>query len=108
MNRFDYLKYDDKAVKQQGDFKQLFQKLEQLIEESNGVHTELMKRVGILESTRAKELVVQNIGHLFNEKNLAAVMTALEQGYMWVGKAIRDDQFARNGTAPLQEERSES
>jgi hypothetical protein len=26
--------------------------------------------------------------------------TKLEEFYMWVGKAIRDDQIARNGSAP--------
>ncbi len=34
-----------------------------------------------------------------------AIMTKLEEAYMCVGKAIRDDQIARNGSAPLQEAR---
>ncbi len=35
------------------------------------------------------------------------VRTKLEEAYMWVGKAIRDEQIARNGSAPLQEGRKD-
>jgi len=78
MSRFDYVKYDDKAIDQQGWFKQEFEELE------SGVNQ-------FLQSPRAKALV----------------LTKLEEAYMWVGKAIRDDQIARNGSAPLQEERKD-
>lgn len=76
MNRFDYIKYDDKALLQQDEFKQTFYHLEQRVEAE-------------LKSPRAKALVI----------------TKLEEAYMWIGKAIRDDQITRNGSAPLQEER---
>lgn len=39
---------------------------------------------------------------------LALVKTKLEEAYMWVGKAIRDDQISRNGSVELQEERNNS
>lgn len=34
-------------------------------------------------------------------------ITKLEEFYMWVGKAIRDEQLLRNGSAELQEERKD-
>lgn len=76
MSRFDYVKYDDKAITQQDGFKKLVSEIEAYIE-------------GSLGSPRAKALA----------------LTKLEETYMWIGKAIRDDQIARNGSAPLQEER---
>lgn len=33
------------------------------------------------------------------------MLTALEEAYMWAGKAIRDEQIARNGNADEQPER---
>lgn len=38
----------------------------------------------------------------------ALALTKLEEVYMWIGKAIRDDQIERNGSAELQEERNNS
>ncbi len=79
MSRFDYVKYDAKGVEQQADFKESVTLLEQNIEEH-------------LRSPRAK----------------AIALTKLEECYMWIGKAIRDDQIVRNGSAELQEERTNS
>lgn len=75
-NRFDYVKYDEKAISDQEQFKKQFQALESMVDFS-------------LVSPRAKALV----------------HTKLEEAYMWVGKAIRDDQIKRNGSAELQEQR---
>lgn len=77
--RFDYVKYDDKATADQTDFKTTVVMLECEIEDR-------------LSSPRAKALA----------------LTKLEEVYMWIGKAIRDDQVARNGSAPLQEQRTDS
>lgn len=77
MSRFDYVKYDDLAQNAQASFKALFLNLAE--------HAESQLPPG-----RAKALV----------------LTKLEEAYMWIGKAIRDDQIARNGSAPLQEERN--
>jgi hypothetical protein len=41
-------------------------------------------------------------------RSKAQAITKLEECYMWIGKAIRDDQIARSGSAPLQEERINS
>ena len=76
MSRFDYVKYDNEALLQQNAFKYQMVMLEHNIEQLN--------------SPRAKALA----------------LTKLEECYMWIGKAIRDDQIARNGSAELQEERS--
>lgn len=75
MSRFDYVKYDEEANAQQAELKQKSQELEALIEN--------------LHSPRSKALA----------------LTKLEETYMWIGKAIRDDQIARNGSAQLMEDR---
>lgn len=77
MNRFDYVAYDEIAQKAQSEFKAVFIALE------GGVET--------LKPGRAKALA----------------LTALEECYMWIGKAVRDEQIARNGSAPLQEARKD-
>lgn len=79
MSRFDYVKYDEEATNNQGIFKEECIVLEDAIE-------------SYLISPRAKALAI----------------TKLEECYMWIGKAIRDDQIMRNGKAELQEERSDS
>ncbi len=76
MSRFDYVKYDEGAQVDQETAKELVISLETFI----GLRT---------NSPRAKALAT----------------TKLEECYMWIGKAIRDDQIQRNGSAPLQEER---
>lgn len=78
MSRFDYVKYDDIANEQQASMKDTVTMLEFEIEK--------------LKSPRAKALAITN----------------LEQVYMWIGKAIRDDQIARNGSAPLEERRNDT
>ena len=75
--RFDYVKYDAEAQKEQAEFKAAFEKLCHLTE------TRLM-------NGRAKSLV----------------FTKLEEAYMWAGKALRDEQVAERG-AELQEERKD-
>lgn len=67
--RFDYVKYDDIATVKQAEFKEQFLKLEAML-------------TGI-KNGRAQSLV----------------LTKLEEAYMWIGKAIRDEQVARGGDA---------
>ena len=76
MGRFDYVKYDEKAVSLQGVIKEHFESLE--------------LRVSDLADGRAKSLV----------------LTKLEEAYMWVGKSIRDSQITRGGSAVDVPERS--
>lgn len=77
MSRFDYVKYGPTAIADQEHFKKSFETLE--------------AEVGIrLMSPRAKALV----------------LTKLEEAYMWIGKAIRDDQIARGGDATHVAERT--
>jgi len=72
---FDYIKYDAKATNEQAAFKNQCEKLALMIT--------------TIVSPRAKALA----------------QTKLEECYMWIGKGLRDDQVARNGSAELQEER---
>lgn len=76
MSRFDYIAYDEKATKDQANFKGEFQSLE--------------GHVGaVIKCPRSKALI----------------LTKLEEAYMWIGKGIRSDQIERNGAAELQESR---
>ncbi len=79
MGRFDYVKYDDVGVETQTAFKLMFEEAETAVTRN-------------LKPGRASALV----------------LTKLEEAYMWVGKAIRDEQIIRNGSAELQEGRTNS
>lgn len=76
-NRFDYVKYDDKAQADQSLLKDAIASIEQTVND-------------VIKCPRSKALV----------------MTKLEEAYMWIGKGIRNDQIERNGSAELQEERN--
>lgn len=65
MRPFDYVKYDDEAAKTQAVFKNRFEALYEMMDG--------------LPSGRSKSLA----------------QTKLEEAYMWLGKAIRDDQLVR-------------
>lgn len=74
-NRFDYVQYDAKAYELQKAANSHMQTLENFLY--------------YLPDSREKSLV----------------LTKLEEAYMWIGKAIKNDQVFRNGSAPLQEQR---
>jgi hypothetical protein len=78
MSRFDYVKYDSEAEEIQRIFKESMINLESDMNQ-------------LLVSIRPKYLA----------------LAKLEEVYMWIGKAIRDDQLARSGTAELLEERKD-
>ena len=78
MSRFDYVKYDGSAELKQTELKASIASVEGYVEH-----------------------------HLSNSPRKQLIMDKLEEAYMWMGKAIRDDQIARNGSAPLQEERKD-
>lgn len=65
-NRFNYVEYDLEAKDLQAEFKELVQKLDDAIEIK-------------LKKGRAHALA----------------LTKLEEAYMWIGKAIRDEQMDR-------------
>lgn len=64
--RFDYLPWDEVSAETHGKLRVAFEAAESLID--------------ALAAGRAKALA----------------LTALEESYMWVGKAIRDDQVTRS------------
>lgn len=92
-SRFDYVKYDDTAILLQNHFKQIMVGLEADIASlgANSINRAPMGSPAIPSLARSK----------------ATALTKLEELYMWVGKAIRDEQLVRNGSAPLQEERKD-
>jgi len=75
-SRFSYVKYDEQAQRQQEDMKAAFEAVEKLVSQ--------------LKPGRAQSLV----------------LTYLEIAYMWTGKAIRDEQIARDGSVIHAPERS--
>jgi hypothetical protein len=67
INRFDFIQYDNISIERQINFKNQFIKLANDIEEiSTG-----------------------------NERASLLALVKLEECYMWIGKAIRDDQIRR-------------
>lgn len=65
--RFSYVKYDKSAVYKQEKLKEMFTQIENFIDD-NFVKT----------------------------RESALLLTALEEAYMWAGKAIRDEQITRS------------
>jgi hypothetical protein len=91
MGRFDYVKYDEDAVEDSARFKNQCENL---------------------------ELDIGLIGHSIDLDGKAQIaryralaLTALEEVFMWIGKALREDQIKRNVRdgvkTPLQEERKD-
>lgn len=72
---FSYVKYDELSALTQQNFKEEFENLELMVED--------------LVDGRAKSLV----------------RTKLEEAYMWIGKAIRDNQISQKREAAEQPER---
>lgn len=79
LNRFDYVKYDELAAHKQDSFKRMMMMVEDHVDKN----------------------LVDSIHKLrIHEK--------LEEAYMWVGKAIRDEQVSRTRKVELQEDRTDS
>lgn len=70
-DRFSYVKYTPESVAKQEAFKSMFE---------------------AIESYGMKNLIDGRARSLF--------LTALEEAYMWTGKAIRDEQMAPTGYSP--------
>ena len=77
-SRFDYIAYDDIAKDLQANFKRMFMEIE--------------SDITAFDYGRSRCLALEH----------------LETAYMWIGKAIRDEQIERNECASLQEERNNS
>lgn len=76
--RFNYVRYDSDSIAKQESLKVQFEQI------ATAVETDL-------QNGRARSLA----------------LTALEEAYMWVGKAIRDEQIARNSQIEHRPERGE-
>lgn len=87
-SRFDYVAYDEASQADQAEAKELVSRLEAFID---SLGTDDITPTPRKACSRAKALA----------------LTKLEEVYMWVGKAIRDDQIERNGSAELQERRKD-
>lgn len=86
-SRYDYVRYDETAQAKSAAFKKKFQEIEELID---GL-------VGSMGDSRR---------HIHG-RAIENALKACEEAYMWLGKAIRDEQVHQRGAA-LQEERCRS
>lgn len=77
-SRFDYVRYDQESQDKQRVFKDHVEELDRMI--------------STLECPRSTEYAIK----------------ALEECYMWVGKALRNEQLKRNVDTELQEERCDT
>lgn len=73
MSRFDYVKYDENAIKLQAGIKTVVEGLEQTLD-------------AFVPPGKPSEA----------GRYRALAITALEEFYTWVGKAIKENQIARN------------
>lgn len=78
MSRFDYVAYDGPSRELQSWARHKVTELEKLIES-----------ISALSSARSRALA----------------LTKLEECYMWIGKAIREDQLSRNGVLNYSQEK---
>jgi len=78
MSSFDFIKYDEKSEGTQTYFKAIFVTIE--------------------------EEIANKIPHSWARDNM---MKSLNEAYMWLGKAIRDEQLTRIGSADLNEQRGD-
>lgn len=78
--RFNYVRYDEQSAKQQEQAKALCEQMEAFIE----------------------SLKVTSNG----SRPISLALTALEETYMWIGKAIRDNQVERGSMAEHISERT--
>ncbi len=113
-SRFDYVKYDDVAMAKQAKLKVAAQKVEAAImalheaaDEFDGlICAELIETHGKLDDEGDEDQVEKARDELSEAVPGEDAIQRLEQAYMWCGKALRDEQIKRNGSAPLEEGRS--
>jgi trehalose/maltose hydrolase-like predicted phosphorylase len=74
--RFDYVKYDTTAQAQQARLRSLFESID-----------------------------IEIDAHFADGRAKSLALSHLEEAYMWVGKAIRDDQVTRGGDSADRPER---
>ena len=70
MSRFGYIAYDDLATSKSGAVRAAMQEVETLL-----------------------------LQHLPESRPRSLALTKLEEAFMWIGKAIRDDQLERESAA---------
>ncbi|TXH10666.1 MAG: hypothetical protein E6R04_04855 [Spirochaetes bacterium] len=111
MSRFDYVKYDEEAIKKQARLKILHTKMEKALEEVEACRQEIWAEAhevlpdDKVDAPRDRALDFLNKA---TGPDIDEALSDLEHSYMWLGKAIRDDQINRNGAADLQEGRTDS
>lgn len=70
--RFDAIKYDETAISQQAKFKRLFNELGEAVD-----------------------------ADLYGGQAKSRVLRRLEEAFMWVGKAIKEEQMQKRGGSQL-------
>lgn len=111
-SRFDYVAYDDIAKEKQAKLKAAAQKVEAAMYALGDAQDEFDSLICLELQTslaEADESAADKAREELAESGISIdSLQRLEQAYMWCGKAIRDEQIERNGSAPLLEERGQS
>lgn len=109
-SRFDYVKYDDESQAKQARMKATAQNVEAAIRNLMAAIDAYDDQILLdfrddqsPEIERARDKLFDILGDNGDQS-----LIDLEKSYMWVGKRIRDEQIQRNGSAELQEERTNS
>jgi hypothetical protein len=99
-SRFDYVKYDDLSVARQAVYKAKFQRLDKAHDETVRLQNEIREMIEDDFSGDAGDIAIEEL----QASGLPGDdMQRLQQSYMWVGIAIRDNQILRTGSVELQE-----
>lgn len=103
-SRFDYVAYDKDATLLQDDAKTKVREIELRIMNL------AMRSCGFETTSQGVKFKLSDApsdAQKSQFENCQRAIEKLEECYMWIGKAIRDDQIRRNGSAPLQEARKD-
>lgn len=110
-SRFDYVAYDAEAKAGQATLKAAAQKVEAALialeDARQEMATAIEAEIGDCEAEGGNgERALDKLNRATGLE-LGDALRTLEESYMWCGKAIRDEQIARNGSAPLEEGRTD-
>lgn len=112
MSRFDYVQYDKVAIEKQVKLKVMAQKIEAALVLLESARMEMWTLLDQEKDATLNDAIDDYYERAASDLNeatgpdLSEALALLERSFMWCGKAIRDEQIERNGSAPLQEGRT--
>lgn len=103
---FDYVKYDEISEAKQAKLKAAAQDFEAAIDACDAAHIWYQQTLAaVLADGEHKDRAVEKSTETGTTVDALVI---LQESYIWAGKALRDEQIARNnGNFELQEERKD-